>query len=114
MADQPASERRPAHGRGRMAPRIGAIVGLAAGCLIAWMDTRPGWDDTGVTAGALFLAAALSGLMGARWWLGPLLVAGPVLLAEQPTVGSAAFLILAIAVVGFAAGAALRRAFRRG
>lgn len=38
---------------------------LAAGGLIAYVDGSPGWDDTGVTAGALFLAAAAFG------WLDP-------------------------------------------
>jgi hypothetical protein len=47
------------------------VVGLALGFLIAWVDSRPNWDDTGITAGALFAGAALLGALqpaGAWRW----------------------------------------------
>ena len=36
---------------------------VALGLLIAWADSRPGWDDTGISAGALLIASAVFGLM---------------------------------------------------
>ncbi len=37
------------------------LLAVAAGLLIAWVDSRPTWDDSGITAGMLFLTAALFG-----------------------------------------------------
>jgi hypothetical protein len=34
---------------------------LAAGATIGWIDSRPRWDDTGITVGLVFLASALFG-----------------------------------------------------
>jgi hypothetical protein len=59
-----------------IAPAIGFAVGLGIG----YMDSRPTWDDTGVTAGAVFLAAVV--LAVARpsvFWLTGLAVGLPVL-----------------------------------
>ena len=43
---------------------------LAIGAAIAYVDSRPTWDDTGVTAGTLLLsAAALSYFARRRAWL---------------------------------------------
>lgn len=45
-------------------------VALALGALITYMDTRPNWDDTGVTAGALLIASGVLGFLGPkRPWL---------------------------------------------
>jgi len=45
---------------------------LAAGLLIAWADSRPGWDDAGMTAAALVVAAAVVGFFARRrpWLFG--------------------------------------------
>jgi hypothetical protein len=51
---------------------------------IAWVDTRPSWDDTGVTVGALLLAAGFATGAGLRWWAAALLVAAPIFVAELP------------------------------
>ncbi len=59
-----------------IAPAIGLLVGLGIG----YVDSRPTWDDAGITAGALFLAAAV--LAAARpklFWLTGLAVGLPVL-----------------------------------
>jgi len=40
-------------------------IALALGGSIGYLDSRPAWDDTGVTAGALLASAGLLG------WLGP-------------------------------------------
>ena len=53
-----------------------AIVGTAIG----YLDSRPTWDDTGITVGAIFLAAAiLAALRPRSAWLAGFLVGFPVL-----------------------------------
>lgn len=45
---------------------LSVLLGLA----IAWIDSRPAWDDAGITAGALFLtSAALGFAVPKRAWL---------------------------------------------
>lgn len=39
------------------------VLALLAGLAILWIDSRPGWDDTGITAGLLVLTAALFGFL---------------------------------------------------
>lgn len=96
----------------RLVPAALALFAVAAGCLIAAMDTRPGWDDTGVTAGALFLVSALASGLGVRWWLAPVLVAGPLIIAEFGGLGWGALLIVGISLAGAGIGAAVRAARR--
>src|SRR5690349_11267189 len=56
-----------------------ALVAGLGGLAIAYVDSRRTWDDTGVTAAALFaLAAATSVAAGARPWLWTILVGGPL------------------------------------
>lgn len=75
---------------------------------IAWVDTRPYWDDTGVTAGALMIAGALGSLTGIPPWLVALFVGAPLLIAELP--GSAAVLLaIPFTLAGAYAGAFVRR-----
>lgn len=60
--------------------RIVPVIGLAVGLGIGYVDSRPTWDDTGITAGAVFLAAAV--LAAARpsvAWLTGLAVGVPIL-----------------------------------
>jgi hypothetical protein len=87
---------------------LGLALALCAGLAIAWVDTRPGWDDTGVTAGALALTAAFCSLTPARPWLVALLVAGPILVAELPG-GTGVLLAVPFALAGAYAGAFVRR-----
>jgi hypothetical protein len=54
-------------------------VACAIGFVIAYIDSRPNWDDTGVTAGALFLVAAVCGAMRPRtFWISGLAIGLPV------------------------------------
>ncbi len=39
---------------------------IAAGLFIAWVDSRPNWDDTGITAGMLLVVTALLGFIAPR------------------------------------------------
>ena len=46
------------------------VVAVALGLSIAYMDSRPNFDDAGVTAGALLVSAAMLGMIGPqRPWL---------------------------------------------
>lgn len=88
------------------------ILALLAGCALAWIDTRPHWDDTGMLVGLLFLSSALVGALGAPWWLTAILTSGPMLCVEFRALGSAILLPPAIAVGGALLGAGVRRALR--
>ena len=67
----------------RLGPRsvLGAAAALAAGIGLAWLDTRPGFDDSGVLVALLVLAGI-----------------GVVILAGSPSVGLA--LVLGVLVGG--------------
>ena len=46
------------------------IVALALGAAVTYVDSRPTWDDTGVTAGALLVISGVLGFLGPkRPWL---------------------------------------------
>jgi hypothetical protein len=96
--------------QGSRITKLAGALALGAGCAIAWMDTRPSWDDTGVTAGALLVVSGLASFAGVRWWLAALLVAGPLLAAEIRGIGWGAVLVFGLAVAGAGLGAAARRA----
>jgi len=50
-------------------------LGIVSGLLIAYVDTRPHWDDTGITVFALLASSGLLGLLGFRRpWLAALAV----------------------------------------
>lgn len=38
-------------------PLLSIVVAVAAGLGIAYLDSQPGWDDTGITAAGLAIAA---------------------------------------------------------
>ena len=80
-----------------------AVVG---GLAIGFVDSRPGWDDTGITAGLLILAAGAAAIVsGRRPWLWALLLGAGTPLLEIPTGGSLASLAaLVLAAVGALAG----------
>jgi hypothetical protein len=89
-----------------------SAAALCAGLGIAWVDSRPGWDDTGVTAGALVLAAAMAAFARVPPWPAALLVAGPILVTELS--GSTGVLLaIPLAIVGAYAGAFVRRLYAR-
>jgi hypothetical protein len=85
-----------------------SAAALCAGLGIAWVDSRPGWDDTGVIAGALLIAAALAALARVPPWLAALLVAGPILAAELSK-GTGVLLAIPFAIAGAYAGVLVRR-----
>lgn len=91
------------------------VVALSLGLAIAWVDSRPHWDDTGITAASLLLSGGALGLIGPRRpWRWGLAVGAWVPLAlilRMPTLGSVAggLVILAIPMAGAYAGMAVRR-----
>jgi hypothetical protein len=93
--------------------KAAGVLAFVAGCAIAWMDARPSWDDTGVTAGALLVASSVAAFGGVRWWLAALLVAGPLLAVEIRGLGWGAALVLAFALAGGGLGAVARTTLRR-
>jgi hypothetical protein len=113
MTDVPSS---PA---GRGTPRRGdapsvargvavAALVLCAGLAVAWVDTRPGWDDTGITVSLLALVAGGGTLVGVRPWLAAILSAAPVVLAEVRS-GWGVLLAVPVALVGAYAARLARR-----
>ena len=88
------------------------LIALGLGFLIAWVDSRPTWDDTGITAGAVFILAALLGMAEPEYaWLWALAVGGwiPVLgIALHHNFAS--ILALLMACLGAYAGAFGRKA----
>ena len=89
-----------------------AVLAVIAGLAIAWMDSRPTWDDTGVTAGLIFLSAALFGaLRPDRPWIWTLAVGvGVPLFGIVLHRNAGSLLALAPALIGAYAGALARRA----
>ena len=79
---------------------------MAAGLALAWIDTRPGFDDTGVLVVLLAVAATAAVLLAGspsigRGWLLGILVGGPTPILEIMNGGQAAS--LAALVVALAA-----------
>jgi hypothetical protein len=87
------------------------ILAVACGLLIAWVDSRPTWDDTGVTVGTVLLASALfSALRPRRPWFWALAVGVwiPVLgIIQGRHYGS--LIALAVALFGAYLGAFARK-----
>jgi hypothetical protein len=84
-------------------------VGLAAG----WVDSRPTWDDTGITVSFVLLSSALfGGLMPSRAWAFALAIGGGVWGFNLAVSGSHnAGVALIIAVIGAYGGALLGKSF---
>jgi hypothetical protein len=94
-----------------------ALLPLAAlaGIAVAAIDSRPGWDDSGVTAallaGAAFVVAAAA---GRRPWLWALVVGAWTPAVEIPASGQLVSAVaLLFAAIGALAGWGLTRLARR-
>jgi hypothetical protein len=101
--------KRGARRNGKILSAIAGAFAVLAGGVIAWVDTRPGWDDTGVTAGALLMVAGIAALSGLRWWVATALVVCPLLLAEFRSGGWGLVLAPVSSVLGAVAGGLVRR-----
>jgi hypothetical protein len=87
---------------------------MLMGLGIAYVDTRPGWDDTAVVVVALLLCAGLlAALTPGRWWLLGLAVGLPVLLLNAALHGNhGAAAAVPFALVGSGVGRLAGRAIR--
>jgi hypothetical protein len=90
------------------------LAALVVGLAIAWNDSQPMWDDTGITAGLLVMAAALFAVVDpSRWWLWAVLVGlGTPLLEIGGQSGTASLAAFVFSGVGAAGGAGVRRLLR--
>jgi hypothetical protein len=90
-------------------------VAVFLGLSIAYVDSQPNWDDTGITALALLLSCGVLGALGPeRPWLWALSVGGWIPaygIASSRNFGS--LLALVFAFVGAYAGMGARKAFER-
>jgi hypothetical protein len=91
-----------------------SLVALVAGVGIALVDSSPGWDSTGITAGVLLVGAGLAAVIGYdRPWLWALLVGLPTPILETVRDGNTgSWLALAFAAVGAVIGWAIARVAR--
>jgi uncharacterized membrane protein len=89
-----------------MRSSIAGALAVIGGLAIAYMDSRPGYDDTGVTAVLLISVAAIAtAIGGTRPWFWALLVGAWTPLIEIPSGGSSGSLLaLAFAGAGAAVG----------
>jgi len=87
-------------------------VAIALGLLIGYVDSRPTWDDTGVTAGVVLITTAILGALAPqRPWVWALSVG--LWIPIFGIVGSSNYgslIALAIAFVGAYSGMLVRRA----
>jgi hypothetical protein len=90
------------------------VVAIAAGIAIALVDSSPGWDSTGITAGLLGLGAAAAAAIGRdRPWLWALLVGLPTPLLETVRDGNTgSWLAMVFAAGGAAIGWTVARTGR--
>ena len=90
------------------------ITALAIGLTLAWVDSRPHWDDTGIIVGVLLLTcAALGAVRPAHAWLWAVAVGLWIPLFEVPRGNSGALAALVFALIGAYAGALGRRLLAR-
>lgn len=86
-------------------------LSVSCGLLIAWIDNRPGWDDTGITAGLIVLTAALFGFLNPeRPWVWALTISSWIPLYSIAKTGD--FKMLLVTLFGFAGsylGAAVKK-----
>lgn len=83
------------------------VLAVLLGLTVGWFDSRPTWDDTGITVGVTFIVSALGGAMvRERPWLVALAVAGPLSVLELALTGHGeAFFSFLPAFLGAYAGA---------
>jgi hypothetical protein len=90
------------------------VVAVVAGVGVALIDSSPGWDSTGITAGLLLLGAAAAAAIGRdRPWLWALLVGLPTPILETVRDGNAgSWLALVFAAGGATIGWGVARVGR--
>src|SRR5580765_2084556 len=62
-------------------PLVAISIALLLGTVIGYIDSRPTWDDTGITVGAVLISSVLVAASAPRMgWLAGALVGLPILL----------------------------------
>ncbi len=83
-----------------MRNRILFCAAVVFGLSIAYVDSRPGWDATGITAFSMLMFAAILGFFGPRrpwlWALGIGLWIPLHAFVAKPSAGSASMLIVMV------------------
>ena len=95
--------------------KILLVIAILCGIFLAYVDSSPGWDDTGITAGGLLVTAGLITLLGhPRPWLVGLAVGIwiPLLYIYQSQAFSMLF-VLIIPLIGAYAGWGVRLGVRK-
>ncbi len=94
--------------------RILLSLALGTGLLIGWVDTRPTWDDTGITVGAIVGSAALLGIaMPEHAWVWALAASSGTAILNVVLLGNLGGLIaLPVAFAGSYGGAFLLTALQ--
>jgi hypothetical protein len=95
----------------RLGASVAVLFALTAGIAIGYIDTRPTWDDAGITAGATLLSAAiLAGLAPRVALLVALGVGLPIWFFNYPGTGhGGSYAVLAIALLGAGLGYGVAR-----
>lgn len=90
------------------------VLATLTGLAITWLDSRAGWDDTGVTAGLILLAsAAFTAIRPATPWLWALSVGGWIpLLGIVSSENYGSLLAFAVAFVGAYSAAMMVKVMR--
>jgi hypothetical protein len=101
-----------------MRNRLLLSVAVALGLCIAFVDARPGWDDTGVTAFSMLVVAGVLGFLGPQkpwlWALGVGAFIPLYAMLTHPSPGSVAMLVvLLFPLVGAYGGMGFRHLIDR-
>ncbi|MDH4036192.1 MAG: hypothetical protein OEX18_00050 [Candidatus Krumholzibacteria bacterium] len=89
-------------------------IAVVCGVSIAYIDSRPGWDDTGISVGMLVLTTGLLSVLGYRrsWLLALAVGAWIPLYGILTTHNPASIVAIAFALVGAYGGRLLRSAIK--
>jgi hypothetical protein len=104
----------PMQAAGHWIGRRDGLLALAAGAIgltLGYLDSRPSWDDAGITAALLLLSSAICATLSShRPWLWALLIGIWIPLIEiRGAAGLASLAALAISTLGAFAGYRLVR-----
>jgi hypothetical protein len=86
---------------------------FALGLAIAWMDSRPHWNDTAITVMSLLIISGFGGLLCRRAWLAALCATLPLAVTLLWLDWTVSLVVLVIGYGAAIAGALLRKAVRR-
>jgi hypothetical protein len=98
--------------RRRSVQRVLCAVAVGLGLLLGYVDSRPTWDDTGISAGLLLISSGILGALGPeRPWLWALCVGIWILVFGISTgMNFGSLIALAVAFAGAYSGMLVRRA----